>query len=225
MPRVEFSPLRIPSKVAGSVACSAIRMAYGEHPPEEAGRPTPRDGTTFRTSPIFRISMLQAEEASETVRTDVTFVSNGLTPADHLHTPDDRAGLPRTDKALGEPSLVEHIVSDEADETTPSHLRQGHEHCRTARGAHLRSENEWVLRSVDQIGRYDSFVGIESLAPRPLVMIAGSESRHGPLQPNGRRTSRGTTGVVLDRRRLPFRPARQGRIRLPRPRRAHLVLR
>ncbi|WP_371664672.1 hypothetical protein [Streptomyces sp. NBC_00280] len=120
--------------------------------------------------------MLQAKEASETVRTDVTFVSNGLTPADHLHTPDDRAGLPRTDEALGEPSHVEHIVSDEADETTPGHLRQGHEHCRTALGTHLRSENEWVLRSVDQIGRYDSFVGIESLAPRPLVMIAGSES-------------------------------------------------
>ncbi|WP_327699853.1 alpha/beta hydrolase [Streptomyces sp. NBC_00459] len=120
--------------------------------------------------------MLQAEEASETVRTDVTFVSNGLTPAGHLHTPDDRAGLPRTDEALGGPSPVEHIVRGEADETTQGHLRQRHEHCRTARGTNLRTENAWVLRSVDQIGRYDSFAGIESLAPRPLPMIAGSES-------------------------------------------------
>ncbi|MEH0448386.1 hypothetical protein QA811_33280 [Streptomyces sp. B21-102] len=29
-----------------------------------------------------------------TVRTDVTFVSNGLTPTGHLHTPDSRAGHP-----------------------------------------------------------------------------------------------------------------------------------
>ncbi|MFF3377230.1 hypothetical protein ACFYXF_30280 [Streptomyces sp. NPDC002680] len=120
--------------------------------------------------------MLQAEEASETVRTDVTFVSNGLTPAGHLHTPDDLAGHPRTDEALGEPRLVEHSVPAEADETTPGHLRQGHEHCRTARGTHLRSENAWVPHSVDQIGHADSFAGIESLAPRPLPMIAGSEA-------------------------------------------------
>ncbi|MFD7476134.1 alpha/beta hydrolase [Streptomyces sp. NPDC059837] len=85
-----------------------------------------------------------------------------------------RAGLLRTDEALGEPALLEHIVPEEVDETTPDHLRQGHEYYRTARGGHLRSENAWVLRSVDQIAQYDSFVGIESLAPRPLLMVAGS---------------------------------------------------
>ncbi|GHB86016.1 hypothetical protein GCM10010306_096030 [Streptomyces umbrinus] len=87
-----------------------------------------------------------------------------------------RAGLLRTDEALGEPALLEHIVPEEVDETTPDHLWQGHEYYRTVRGAHLRSENAWVLRSVDQIAQYDSFANIESLAPRPLLMIAGSEA-------------------------------------------------
>ncbi|WP_342786931.1 alpha/beta hydrolase [Streptomyces cyaneus] len=87
-----------------------------------------------------------------------------------------RAGRLRTEEALGEPALLEHIVPAEVDETTPSPLRQGHEYYRTARGAHPRSENAWVLRSVDQSAQYDSFAGIESLAPRPLLMVAGSEA-------------------------------------------------
>lgn len=32
------------------------------------------------------------------------------------------------------------------------------------------------MRGVDQIGQYDSFANIGSLAPRPLLMIAGSEA-------------------------------------------------
>lgn len=85
--------------------------------------------------------------------------------------PAARAGLLCTDEAPGEPTLVEHIVPEEADETTPDHRRQGHEHCRTAHDALLRSENACVARC------------------------------------------------------RPDRPVRQGRIRLPRPRQVHLVLR
>ena len=110
-----------------------------------------------------------------------------------------RAGLLRTDEAFGEPTLLEHIVPEEVDETTPDHLRQGHEYYRTARGAHLRSENAWVLRGVDQIALYDSFAGIGSLAPRPLLMIAGSEaatahfSRTASNGPGNRRSCSGST--------------------------------
>ncbi|QQM38132.1 alpha/beta hydrolase [Streptomyces liliifuscus] len=84
-----------------------------------------------------------------------------------------RAGQLRTEGPLGEPAVIEHIVPEEVDETAPGRLRQGHEYDRAAHGAHAWSGNAWVVpRSVDQIARYDSFAGIESLAPRPLLMIA-----------------------------------------------------
>ncbi|WP_324609121.1 alpha/beta hydrolase [Streptomyces scabiei] len=135
-----------------------------------------------------------------------------------------RAGLLCTDEALGEPTLLGHIVPEEAVETTPGHLRQGHEHCRTARGAHLRSENACVARC-----RPDRPVRLlrQHREPRsaPAADDRGQRGRHGPRQPSGRRTGREIEGVVLARRRLPLRPVRPGRIRLPRPRQTHLVLR
>ncbi|WP_327723149.1 hypothetical protein [Streptomyces europaeiscabiei] len=52
-----------------------------------------------------------------------------------------RADLLRRDEALGEPTLLGHIVPEEAEGTTPDHRRQEHECYRTAHDAHLRSAN------------------------------------------------------------------------------------
>lgn len=87
-----------------------------------------------------------------------------------------QAGQLRTEEALGRPARLEHILPEEVDESTPAHVREGHDYYRTSRGGHPRSENAWVLRSVDRIAQYDSFARIDHLASRPLLMIAGTES-------------------------------------------------
>ncbi|MEU5045930.1 alpha/beta hydrolase [Streptomyces griseorubiginosus] len=87
-----------------------------------------------------------------------------------------QAGRLRTEEALGASARLEHILPEEVDESTPVHVREGHDYYRTPRGGHPRSENAWVLRSVDRIAQYDSFARIDDLAPRPLLMIAGSEA-------------------------------------------------
>ncbi|MGW3983025.1 alpha/beta hydrolase [Streptomyces mirabilis] len=87
-----------------------------------------------------------------------------------------QSGRLRTEEAQGEPAHLVHILPEEVDDATPVHAREGHEYYRTPRGAHPRSENAWVLRSVDQIAQYDSFATIQNLAPRALLMIAGTEA-------------------------------------------------
>ncbi|MFD3376692.1 MULTISPECIES: alpha/beta hydrolase [unclassified Streptomyces] len=107
-------------------------------------------------------------------------LSDGRDPSVFLSELVARAGQLRTEEPLDEQALLEHIVPEVVDETTPRRLRQGPEYYRTAHGAQAWSGNARVVpRSVEQIAQYDSFAGVESLAPRPLLMIAGSETATG----------------------------------------------
>ncbi|MFF0043048.1 alpha/beta hydrolase [Streptomyces mirabilis] len=93
------------------------------------------------------------------MQTDVTFFSNGLGLAGHLHTPDARAGHPL-------PAIVViHPWGGVKEQTAGLH-------------AHRLTEYGFAALAFD--------------------------AAHGPLQPSSRRTGRGTTGVVLDRRRSHF---------------------
>ncbi|WP_371583927.1 alpha/beta hydrolase [Streptomyces sp. NBC_01314] len=126
-----------------------------------------------------------------------------------------RAGLLRTDEARGEPTLLEHIVPEEVDATTPDHLRQRYEYYRrAARSAHLRSENAWMLRSVHQT---PSTAPRQHRKPRsaPAADGRGQRGRHGPLQAKDRRTGRGNRRSCSGSTALPLRPLRQGRRRFP----------
>ncbi|MEU5629760.1 alpha/beta hydrolase [Streptomyces tendae] len=61
-------------------------------------------------------------------------------------------------------------------ETATRQFRETYEFYCTPRGHHPRAVQGWVLRSVDQLAQYDSYAMIRLIAPRPLLMIVGSEA-------------------------------------------------
>ncbi|MET7508496.1 alpha/beta hydrolase [Streptomyces albidoflavus] len=90
----------------------------------------------------------------------------------------DQAGALRTAEARGEApaTLTWAPESPEGLEEAPVLYREAQDYYRTPRGGHCNSDNQWVLRSIDQIAQYDSYAMIGLLSPRPLLMIVGSES-------------------------------------------------
>ncbi|NUR88215.1 MAG: alpha/beta hydrolase [Nonomuraea sp.] len=90
----------------------------------------------------------------------------------------DEAGALRTAEARGEPPVMERWVPETTQglEGAPVLFREGQNYYRTPRGGHARSTNLWVVRSVDHIAQFDPFAMLHLIAPRPLLMIAGSEA-------------------------------------------------
>ncbi|MFG2423955.1 alpha/beta hydrolase [Streptomyces sp. NPDC048448] len=70
------------------------------------------------------------------------------------------------------------VVPETAQEAAgaPTLYREGTDYYRTPRGQHPNSANRYLFRSVDQIAQYSSFDLIRLIAPRPLLMIAGTEA-------------------------------------------------
>ncbi|MFI8347889.1 alpha/beta hydrolase [Streptomyces sp. NPDC085596] len=90
----------------------------------------------------------------------------------------DQAGALRTAEARGEAPATLNWAPESADglDEAPTLYREAQDYYRTPRGGHPHSTNEWVLRSIDQIAQYDSYAMAELIAPRPLLMIVGSEA-------------------------------------------------
>ncbi|TCG02421.1 hypothetical protein BZM26_00890 [Paraburkholderia strydomiana] len=92
----------------------------------------------------------------------------------------DEAAVDRTNEAKGEPVRMSQIVPatpEQAEHFPPkSMFREAYDYYCTPRAQHPRAANRWVARSVDKIAQYDSYVLVELIAPRPLLMIAGTEA-------------------------------------------------
>ncbi|WP_406491272.1 hypothetical protein OHB06_05610 [Streptomyces sp. NBC_01604] len=117
------------------------------------------------------------------MRTDVRFLGNGLTLAGRLSTPGTRA------RRLAEHGFdtARQGGSEGADSATDIAVLP-----RDGLG------DTWESRGVDEIARYDSFTGLERLAPCPLPAAdcGGQRGRHGLPQPDA-------LDRAADRRRSP----------------------
>ena len=88
------------------------------------------------------------------------------------------AGQLRSAEAKGAAPTYEGYVpaTDDGLDEAPVLYREAYEYYRTPRGQHPRSENKWLVQSIDRIAQFDAFAKIDMISPRPLLMIAGSDA-------------------------------------------------
>jgi len=85
----------------------------------------------------------------------------------------------RSREARGEPVQLVPVVPDSAasfTERTPQLYREGYEYYRTPRAQHPNSPNRYVLSSLPQQMAFFPFEQLETISPRPVLVIAGSRA-------------------------------------------------
>lgn len=89
------------------------------------------------------------------------------------------AGEARSREARGEPVQLVPVVPDSPagfTDNTPQLYREGYEYYRTARAQHPNSPNRYVFSSLPLQMAYFPFDQLETISPRPLLVIAGSKA-------------------------------------------------
>jgi fermentation-respiration switch protein FrsA (DUF1100 family) len=89
------------------------------------------------------------------------------------------AGEARSREARGEPARLVPVVPDDPSsftERTPALYREGYEYYRTPRAQHPRSPNRYVFSSLPQQMAFFPFEQLDTISPRPLLVIAGSKA-------------------------------------------------
>jgi fermentation-respiration switch protein FrsA (DUF1100 family) len=89
------------------------------------------------------------------------------------------AGEARSRESRGEPVRLVPVVPDSADsftQSTPALYREGYEYYRTARAQHPHSPNRYVFSSLPLQMAFFPFEQLDTISPRPLLVIAGSKA-------------------------------------------------
>ncbi len=89
------------------------------------------------------------------------------------------AGEARSREARGEPVRLVPVVPDDPSsftEHTPALYREGYDYYRTPRGQHPNSPNRYVFSSLPQQMAFFPFEQLDTISPRPLLVIAGSKA-------------------------------------------------
>ncbi|MEV0685541.1 alpha/beta hydrolase [Nocardia sp. NPDC050378] len=95
-----------------------------------------------------------------------------------------QAGAARIAEATGEEIPMVPVLPDSVDDSTPPSVAEFFDYYRTPRGQHPRSIGKYVLRSADQLDQFDAFADVAKIAPRPLLMIAGTAAVTKPFSDN-----------------------------------------
>ena len=85
----------------------------------------------------------------------------------------------RSREARGEPVRLVPVVPDSPagfTEQTPALYREGHDYYRTARAQHPNSPNRYVFSSLPLQMAFFPFEQLDTISPRPLLVIAGSKA-------------------------------------------------
>jgi fermentation-respiration switch protein FrsA (DUF1100 family) len=93
----------------------------------------------------------------------------------------DAAGPARTAKAAGQEIPMFSMQPESVDENTPAAMAEFYDYYKTPRAAHERSTGMVPLRSVDKLAQFEPFEHVERIAPRPLLMVSGSEAMTLPI--------------------------------------------
>ena len=86
------------------------------------------------------------------------------------------AGALRTAEAAGEPAATFPVLPEAGTSDLPAPVAEFVDYYKTPRGQHPRSTGDMVTRSADLLDQYDSFADVAKIAPRPLLMVAGTEA-------------------------------------------------
>jgi len=89
------------------------------------------------------------------------------------------AGEARSREAGGEPVRLVPVVPDNTasfTQSTPQLYREGHDYYRTARAQHPNSPNRYVFSSLPLQMAFFPFERLDTISPRPLLVIAGSRA-------------------------------------------------
>ncbi|MBB3038248.1 alpha/beta hydrolase [Hoyosella altamirensis] len=88
----------------------------------------------------------------------------------------EQAGPARVAEARGGEVPMVPVLPEAVDDSTPKAVREFFDYYKTLRAQHPRSIGKFALRSVDQLDQFDAYTGVGKIAPRPLLMIAGTEA-------------------------------------------------
>lgn len=84
-----------------------------------------------------------------------------------------QSGEARTEYAkTGEAKYLPFIAP--LNDDSPTLMKEAHDYYLTSRGSHPRSVNKFAIWSYDILTGYNSFASIESISPRPLLLVAGA---------------------------------------------------
>ena len=138
------------------------------------------------------------------------------------------AGEARSREARGEPVRLVPVVPDSAagfTESTPQLYREGHDYYRTPRAQHPNSPNRYVFSSLPLQMAFFPFEQLDTISPRPLLVIAGSKADTLFWSRQVVREGQGAEGAPRRRRRDAHRHVRPSAVRDAGRREAGRVLR
>lgn len=89
----------------------------------------------------------------------------------------DEVGIQRTKEARGEPARINKLIaSSSLDQSTPNFFRESFDYYGTPRGQHPNSTGNFRYISISNQMAFYPFDHIDTLSPRPLLLIAGANA-------------------------------------------------